>query len=244
MNILVVGNGRAGSRWGKLARQLDHVVSFSDVDDARAENNFHPDDVQAIIVATPADWHFFSAVTCRKFWPTVPMLVEKPLDVSLDNADEWRDMGPWYVSQWRYHPMFDGLIKPVHSGRDLTLVYQYGGARGDAIMESAIHDLDLAYYLRGQFLEFARAGLMPTGEISIRLWPRTEVIVDHKRSHRTREVWIGERKIDDVGADPDEAYRRLLADFLKPKPSAKLPKVEDGLRALTLALKARDLADA
>lgn len=99
MNVLVIGYGSAGRRHALNAKHLGHAVWVYDTSahalarSAADAMRFSDADewhrMQAAIVATPAGTHREVARWLETAGYRGPLLVEKPLDTSLEAASEW-----------------------------------------------------------------------------------------------------------------------------------------------------------
>lgn len=184
LRICLVGLGRAGNFHLQSLRLMDEarVTCVYDTDQAKAKEvagrlrcaaavsnteAIRRDDVDAVIVATPTDFHFENvqlSLEARK-----PTLTEKPLGRHLREIDDCfgkaKDCDtPLFVAfQRRFDPSFSTLVNTVRDGGIGQLQFvrsvsrdnpvpsiDYIRTSGGIFHDCMVHDLDMVYHIVGE----------------------------------------------------------------------------------------------
>lgn len=184
IRICLIGLGRAGNFHLQSLRMMDEaeVSVVYDIDQAKAQtvadrlgciaapSNIEAisrDDVDAVIVATPTDFHFECvqlSLEARK-----PTLTEKPLGRHLHEIDACFEKAkacdtPLFVAfQRRFDPSFSGLVSNVREGGIGQLQFvrsvsrdnpvpsiDYIRTSGGIFHDCMVHDLDMVYHIVGE----------------------------------------------------------------------------------------------
>jgi myo-inositol 2-dehydrogenase/D-chiro-inositol 1-dehydrogenase len=184
IRICLAGLGRAGNFHMQSLRLMDEAVvsCVYDTDQAKAQSvadhlgcvaatsnmeAIHRDDVDAVIVATPTDFHFEfvqQSLEARK-----PTLTEKPLGRHLHEIDDCFNKAkecdtPLFVAfQRRFDPSFSSLVNTVHDGGIGQLQFvrsvsrdnpvpsiEYIRTSGGIFHDCMVHDLDMVYHIVGE----------------------------------------------------------------------------------------------
>ena len=184
LRIGLLGLGRAGNFHLQSLRQMDtavvQCVCDTVVEKAQTVASHHncaatdsPDeliersDVDAIIVATPTDWHY--DLVQKGLRAQKPVLTEKPLGRHLHEIDDCFALAdekstPLFVAfQRRFDPSFSSLIKSVHSGGLGQLQFvrsvsrdnpvpssEYIAISGGIFHDCIVHDLDMVSTIVGE----------------------------------------------------------------------------------------------
>ena len=111
--ILILGAGSTGKRYGAILKRLGQRVIFRDLDwtPQTPESN-----IDRVIIATPTDMHLEHLRVVLARFPEIPVLVEKPVSRWLPSAvdfNKWATTG-WHsdrisiVCNWAFtHPDYD-----------------------------------------------------------------------------------------------------------------------------------------
>lgn len=181
LNIAILGLGRAGSFHLHSLRQTHEaqVAYVYDTDNIRAkqiaerencraadsaEHAVTSNDVDAVIVAAPTDFHFEQVQMCLE--AKKPVLTEKPLGRHLHEIDKCFNKSseqstPLFVAfQRRFDPGFSSLVHGVHSGQLGQLQYvrsvsrdnpvpstDYIRTSGGIFHDCMVHDLDMVCHI-------------------------------------------------------------------------------------------------
>ncbi len=184
LRICLVGLGRAGNFHLQSLRMMDEAVVSCVYDPERSKAQAVADrlgcavaasnteaigrsDVDAVIVATPTDFHFENvqlSLESRK-----PTLTEKPLGRHLHEIDQCfekakeRDTPLFVAFQRRFDPSFSSLVKTVRDGGIGQLQFvrsvsrdnpvpsiEYIRTSGGIFHDCMVHDLDMVYHIVGE----------------------------------------------------------------------------------------------
>ncbi len=184
LRICIVGLGRAGNFHLQSLRMMDEacVSCVYDPDMPKAEavadrlgcavaaskdEAIDRDDVDAVIVATPTDFHFEfvqQSLDARK-----PTLTEKPLGRHLHEIDDCFNKAKkcetllFVAFQRRFDPSFSSLVRAVRDGEIGQLQFvrsvsrdnpvpsiEYIRTSGGIFHDCMVHDLDMVYHIVGE----------------------------------------------------------------------------------------------
>lgn len=184
VNIAILGLGRAGNFHLQSLRQTHEarVSCVYDIDQARsksiaerencdsagtAEEAIHRDDVDAVLVATPTDFHFGLVQACLD--AQKPVLTEKPLGRHLHEIDDCfnkateRSTSLFVAFQRRFDPAFASLVQSVRDGGLGQLQFvrsvsrdnpvpsvDYIKTSGGIFHDCMVHDLDMVCHIVGE----------------------------------------------------------------------------------------------
>lgn len=185
--VLIVGCGSIGSRRARLLAGMGHTILLHDTDDRRivgvcadlrgadivtARNLqlaelFDYGKSEVAFICTPAHTHVQLAMECVE--RGIPVFVEKPLSNSMDGIPELLEavekagvvnMGACNM-RWAYEPIPDDAEEIRFCSRQP--LSQWGGnreayARNGIILESAIHEMDVAVSQLGRIVGADWAG--------------------------------------------------------------------------------------
>lgn len=162
MRVRVYGYGSMGRRHARNARALGWAVEVVETDPARVlqplQDGFPratgAEDIDAAIIATPASSHAEVAAGL----PDVPVLIEKPLGLSVDEGERiLAALSRVHVGyNWRHHPgvrLARDLMRQADvSAAQFTVVSDktswLGVSYADMLLEAS-HEIDLALWLFG-----------------------------------------------------------------------------------------------
>jgi predicted dehydrogenase len=192
----------------KLRSQLVAVVDPSPGSDDLPWADCVPDDIDAVVVATPAAKHFEVALPLLE--RGVPTLVEKPLAADLEQARSLARFPGLCVNHVeRFNPVLAALPGHVHHiSAHRMAPFGPRGTDVDVVLDLMIHDLDLVLRLLGPVHEVRAVGLSVESSS-----------IDHA------EVWL----------EAERGVASLVASRVAPGPARVLEVTGDeGRRRLNL----------
>lgn len=167
MRVALYGHGRMGGYHAQHLRALGHDAVV--IDPERGENG-DPEGVSAVVVATPTIFHHEVAMPWLQ--RGVPVLVEKPLAASVEQARELAGFEHCSVGHIeRFNPAFTAV-----AGCDARFVqaerlapWSERATDVDVVMDLMVHDLDLFLsWSNADIVEVRANGLsMRSGRIDI-----------------------------------------------------------------------------
>lgn len=161
LRIALVGYGNMGRNWARVIQaapgfELVAIIEPVWGDLLPAAQYYSPGQLRdvaldAVIIASPTDTHAVNARTC----PAVPLLVEKPLAATQDDAHALADLPIVVGHVERFNPALaaarsalPGLGKIIHA--TATRIGGYPAQpTGDVVRDLAVHDLDILRLLLG-----------------------------------------------------------------------------------------------
>lgn len=195
----------------KLRSQLVAVIDPAGGPDDLPWADVVPDDIDAVVVATPAGQHFEVALPLLQ--RGVPTLVEKPLAADLVQARALARFSGLCVNHIeRFNPALAALPNNVHHiSAHRMAPFGPRGTDVDVVLDLMIHDLDLVLRLLGPVHEVRAVGLSLESDR-----------IDHA------EVWL----------EAERGVASLVASRVAPGPARVLEVTGDeGRRRLDLATK-------
>ncbi len=184
LRICLIGLGRAGNFHLQSLRTMDEAVvsCVYDPETAKARaiadrlgcavaasntEAIDRDDVDAVIVATPTDFHFENVQHCLE--SRKPTLTEKPLGRHFHEIDQCFEKAsacdtPLFVAfQRRFDPSFSSLVQTIREGGIGQLQFvrsvsrdnpvpsiEYIRTSGGIFHDCMVHDLDMVYHIVGE----------------------------------------------------------------------------------------------
>jgi predicted dehydrogenase len=211
LGLGLVGCGRIAERGYAPALALTHAVRLTAVADSdvnrcahvapgvpayrSAEELLAAEEVDALVLATPAEAHLADARTATA--AGVPVLVEKPPAPDLAGAADLAALSPtpWLGFQRRFRPALAGLRPPARDAAEphLTLELEVDKAawgayvsRDDALEDLAPHLVDLAIWLTGRPVLAVSASVEPLrAELELELdGARAWISCAHDRAYK------------------------------------------------------------
>ncbi|HYM24977.1 MAG TPA: Gfo/Idh/MocA family oxidoreductase [Vicinamibacterales bacterium] len=276
MRVAVIGCGSIGTRHARNLKALGHWVSAFDTDAEKAfrlavqchgdpkQAAFCPtdnwrmfgprDQFDAVFICTPASTHAAVASELLEVGYVGPLYVEKPLAMSVEEAEIFR-VWPHPVVMvgynWRWNRDLlefreqSGSIEFLHFVCATRIADWPGRAYGDPLLECS-HEIDLVRWWLGEFdVEMAggRSGgfFLQSRDAVVDLWWN---VAPPRRLFSAKNTRGLSRTLIPSPASIDDSYRSAIREFLCCVASRRVPSctVADGIAVLNTVARARELA--